>query len=138
MWRPADEQTQIQRYADELTRLISQPAARATMGRQARARVEAHFSLDAMGDRIVSLIAKAGQFKQAAPRVAVSHALARESATQALELARLTAQAGKLQGELAAERARLARIKAIGELVRRQWWWRAARRCARLLGVGCP
>ena len=79
---PAQE---AQEYAAVLERLIGDPALRSRLGRSARERVEQHFSLRHMGDRMVALFDRARQLHATQPRTPVAPGLGRSTALEALE-----------------------------------------------------
>lgn len=76
----SDPATEARDYADALARLISDRAALADMGRRARARIDASWSLARMGDQL-----------EAALRAAIGRAGARRDADDAPALARCLA-----------------------------------------------
>lgn len=86
----ADPATEVAAYTEELTALLADLPRCRELGRRARERVAAHFRLDEMGEQIVALFRKAGRLKAEAPRAAVGRSLALESATQTVELQRVT------------------------------------------------
>jgi glycosyltransferase involved in cell wall biosynthesis len=85
----SDEVTEIQQYANELEVLLRDPARRAAMGRAGRVRIEKHFTLDAMGQRMLALFAAAQQRGKTHPKPAIPLRLAGEIAVQAVEAVRL-------------------------------------------------
>lgn len=86
---PGTDETEIQAYVREMTRLIQEPPARRRRGQRARERVREHFPLAGMGERMVELFGQAVRLAADSPRTAVPLALGRECAVQALELIRL-------------------------------------------------
>jgi glycosyltransferase involved in cell wall biosynthesis len=87
---------EIERYVEALRQLIDSPALRAAMGAAARRRVVESFSLDQMGERMCEALSRAAKLCLAEPRRTVSTALGLESATLAVEYARLEASADQL------------------------------------------
>jgi len=85
----SDEATEIQQYANELEGLLRDPARRAAMGRAGRVRIEKHFTLEAMGQRMLALFAAAQQRAKMHPKPAIPLRLAREIAVQAVDAVRL-------------------------------------------------
>lgn len=89
----SDEATESSRYAEVLARLIGDATLRSSMGRAARERIEKHYQLSHMGDRMESLIGRAIgiardlQARGGRPRVPAS--LADELATRAIEYFRV-------------------------------------------------
>ena len=72
-------------YAVALKRMIDDPGMRMRCARAARERVERHFSLGQMGDRMVSLFGLARRMHQEKPRLPVAPGLGRSTALEALE-----------------------------------------------------
>jgi len=85
----SDEATEIQQYANELEGLLRDPARRAAMGRAGRVRIEKHFTLEAMGQRMLALFAAAQQRAKMHPKPAIPLRLAGEIAVQAVDAVRL-------------------------------------------------
>ncbi len=86
----SDEQAEAQQYAEELARLLhGDPLRRQALGQAARKRIEDHFPLSSMGDRIVSLLQEAMHFHQSKPRTRPTFDVARISAMHAIEYTRL-------------------------------------------------
>lgn len=65
--RSTEDQEAV-RYAEVLADLIRQPELRRQMGKNSRARVEQHFSLEVMGERMEALITEAGRLRREMPR----------------------------------------------------------------------
>ncbi len=84
----ADEEAESRAYADALARLIQNPTERRLMGERARRRVQEHFKLSDMGDRMVELFAAAARWKARSPRVPGDVPTAYETATRAVEYMR--------------------------------------------------
>jgi len=61
----SDKETEAQQYAEVLAELMRHPQRRNEMGQAARARVSAHFRVEHMAERIVSLLEKAIDFRAA-------------------------------------------------------------------------
>jgi glycosyltransferase involved in cell wall biosynthesis len=122
---------EVEAYVQALSRLIASPELRRAMGRAARRRVVESFTLDAMGERMVEALGRAEKLCAGEPRAPVSRALGLESATLAVEQARLEGRLWALthaQEASAAREAELARELAVaraaarpagGEVVRR-------------------
>ncbi|MBK7258240.1 MAG: glycosyltransferase [Ignavibacteriae bacterium] len=68
-----------------LERLVADPALRARLGTSARRRVEQHFSLHHMGERMIALFEHARQLRTTKPRTSVAIGLGRSTALEALE-----------------------------------------------------
>ncbi len=90
-------------YADRLEELLDNPDEIVAMGARARKRVAKSFSLDSMGSRMAELFDLAAQKHAEAechssPKL--SESFAKETAVQALELARVTRIADELWGKL--------------------------------------
>ena len=85
---PRDEQ-EIDAYVDGLSRLLDDPELRKAMGCAARRRVQEHYRLDQMGQRMVHLMAQADQLARVSPRPNVPLGLGLETAIQAIEQMRL-------------------------------------------------
>lgn len=82
----ADEEAEVQRYADAIGELLVNPERRRAMGEAGRARIRAHFTLDMMGERMQDLLERAQQLAAAKPRRVPS---AEEASAAALEAIRL-------------------------------------------------
>lgn len=80
---------ELEEYVRALQLLIDAPERRRAMGEAARERVERHFPLTALGPRMAELFDRACLLSRTEPRPAVGLGLARESATQAIELTRV-------------------------------------------------
>lgn len=83
--------TEIDRYVEALRGLIDSRPLRAAMGAAARRRVVESFGLEAMGERMCDALTRAEQLCATDPRPRVSRGLGVESATLAVERARLEA-----------------------------------------------
>jgi glycosyltransferase involved in cell wall biosynthesis len=86
---PSDESTEAAQYATILADLIKSPDQRRQMGEAGRARIEAHFRLESMGDIALDLLAEAQTRNQACPPPAPSSGLALACAALAVEYTRL-------------------------------------------------
>lgn len=84
-----DPDAQADRYAAALAPLLGDAERRGAMGRAARARIEAAFTLDAMGDRMICLLEMARRRRAEHPRPAVPRRLAEEIAVRAVDYFRL-------------------------------------------------
>lgn len=84
----ADDEQEVRTFTDTLSGLLPDAARRRRMGEAGRARIRDHFSLDAMGDRMVGLFAKAREHARTSPRPAVTGRTAQELATLAVEYLR--------------------------------------------------
>jgi glycosyltransferase involved in cell wall biosynthesis len=88
---------EIAAYAHALRTLLADSQCLARMGAAARERIERHFSLHAMGERVQSLLlASVAKAKQETCRAILPTTLAHELATQAVELQRVHALAEHL------------------------------------------
>jgi len=87
------EDQEASEYAAALALLIREPEKRQQMGRNSRERVENHFSLEKMGEKMEALIYKAQQLRRDAPRTP-------GQADLASLLARQTAEYIRTVGEL--------------------------------------
>lgn len=83
------EQEEIEEYAEVLKKLIADPAACRTMGARARSRIEKHFRLEQMGDRMISLFEAASRIHDASAGHIVDRRFALECATRAIEYVRV-------------------------------------------------
>ncbi|MCC6396857.1 MAG: glycosyltransferase [Bacteroidetes bacterium] len=82
--QPSTPEAEAETYAKELRRLLDDPAYRSRLQHEARARVEQHFSLTAMGDRLEEILRHARDLQRTHPRPAVAPGLARSTAVEAL------------------------------------------------------
>jgi glycosyltransferase involved in cell wall biosynthesis len=80
---------EAEQYADAIELLLRDPERRSAMGLAARARTEASFPLERMGDRVNELLGRAIELHRTDPQVVPTPALARNSATETIELMRL-------------------------------------------------
>jgi len=87
---------EVTAYADALEKLIRNPDMRAVMGRAARARVCAHFSIEKMGDRMEALFQVARQRHLSAVKPRISLGLSLEQAVEAVEYERLSSASAPL------------------------------------------
>jgi glycosyltransferase involved in cell wall biosynthesis len=79
----------VDRYVEALRRLIESAPLRAAMGAAARRRVVESFPLDQMGERMCEVLGRAEKLCLTEPRPVVGRGLGLESATLAIEYARL-------------------------------------------------
>jgi glycosyltransferase involved in cell wall biosynthesis len=79
----SDEESEAARYAQVLTELLGNAQRRLAMGRAGRARVQAFFRLEQMGERMVTLLQEARQLHQAQPRPVPDLGVGRICAMQA-------------------------------------------------------
>lgn len=129
-------QQETRAYADALANLLGDTDGRAAMGRSARERVCASFTLDAMGARFVELIEVARGWQRRAPRTRLSRPSALESATQAVEYARLDQAMDALWVEAADHRARQDALEGLTHTAEYKLAQRLARLRRRLLPAG--
>jgi hypothetical protein len=94
-----DEESEAEHYAQILAELCRDAQRRRAMGRAGRARVQAHFRLDQMGERMNSLLQEAMQLHVTRPRPVPSLGVGRICATQAVEYIRLSEVADGLWRE---------------------------------------
>jgi glycosyltransferase involved in cell wall biosynthesis len=85
-----DEETQAQQYARILGELLRDPERRQTMGQAGRIRVSQHFTIEQMGEQIVTLLKQAKQLHDIQDRPIPGLGLARACAMQAVEYTRLS------------------------------------------------
>ncbi|NLG43727.1 MAG: glycosyltransferase [Phycisphaerae bacterium] len=76
-------------YAAVLEELIQDERRRHTLGRNARQRIEAHFTLRAMAERFFELLERGRTLRNRTNRPVLPPAAARESAAQAIEFVRV-------------------------------------------------
>jgi glycosyltransferase involved in cell wall biosynthesis len=81
---------EIDQYVEALTRLIAEPALLATMGQAARRRIAERFTTGNGVEALLSAISDAHRFSRTSPRQAPTPGFALETATLAIEYARLT------------------------------------------------
>ncbi|MBP1691229.1 MAG: glycosyl transferase group 1 [Bacteroidetes bacterium] len=82
--QPSMPEAEAVAYARELRRLLDDAAYRTRLKHGARARVQDHFSLTAMGDRLEQILKHARDRQRTHPRPAVPPGLARSTAIEAL------------------------------------------------------
>ena len=82
------EDQEAEEYAKALADLIRQPEKRRQMGINSRKRVEIHFSLEKMGERMIWLIEKSKRLRQESPRSPSNEELSRLLGRQAAEYIR--------------------------------------------------
>jgi glycosyltransferase involved in cell wall biosynthesis/SAM-dependent methyltransferase len=80
---------EAERYADAIEALLRDPGRRRAMGIAARSRVESSFRLEHMGQRVHALLEHSIDLHRTKPKPAPSVALARNSATETIELMRM-------------------------------------------------
>lgn len=81
---PGGQREQVRRYADALASLLDDPDRRRRMGSAGRERVEQHFQLDEMGDRMATLIGRASELAVSDPRSMPTPQAARRAALAAV------------------------------------------------------
>ncbi|MBX3403939.1 MAG: glycosyltransferase [Phycisphaeraceae bacterium] len=84
-----DVAAEAEGYAQALLELMTDGPRRVAMAAAARRRIETHFELADMGGRMLDLFRDARRLADASPRIALPESLARETATQAVEVLRL-------------------------------------------------
>lgn len=102
---PGAEASEVERYIEELARLIQDPSARQAMGRAGRQRIGEGFQLDQMAERIEAVITEATQLRQSQPRPQPGPGLGLACASQAIEYGRLSQFADGLWQEREAVRS---------------------------------
>ena len=110
----AEPEREAARYAEALDAIIGDSARRRAMGRAARERVERHFDLPAMGERLEALLRRAAELSRGTPRGRVGPATAEECAVRAMEYQRVHDLCEKLWAERDELRSRLAMSPASG------------------------
>jgi hypothetical protein len=95
----AAEATEVEQYAGALAGLLADPARRQALGAAGRARVEAHFRLAQMGERMADCLARAVALAREQPRAAPDVALGQLVAREAVEYMRLCQVADQLWAE---------------------------------------
>jgi glycosyltransferase involved in cell wall biosynthesis len=95
----SDEETETVGYVEVLEALLRDPQRRQQMGQAGRKRVEVHFRLDHMAERMLGLLQEAMRLHRDDPRPVPSLSVGRVCATQAIEYARLTEVADRLWQE---------------------------------------
>jgi glycosyltransferase involved in cell wall biosynthesis len=85
----ATPEEEAERYADAIELLLRDSERRTAMGSAARHRAETFFPLERMGARVNELLEHAIELHRTTPRPVPSPALARNSATETVELMRL-------------------------------------------------
>jgi hypothetical protein len=95
----SDEETEAEQYAQVLAELLEDPRRCQEMGQAGRRRVEAHFRLGQMGEKMVFLLQAAMRLHAAQPRPVSSLGLGRACAAQAVEYVRLSQVADGLWRE---------------------------------------
>jgi glycosyltransferase involved in cell wall biosynthesis len=79
-----NEETEVRRYADALAGLLDDPERRRAMGEAGRRRSREHFRLEAMGDRMDSLLQHARELARTSPRATPTPEQARSAALRAI------------------------------------------------------
>jgi glycosyltransferase involved in cell wall biosynthesis/GT2 family glycosyltransferase len=80
--RRADEETEVAEYCEVLSGLLVDRGRREAMGKAARARIDAHFTLDKMGDRMEAVFERASDLAVSSRRTVPSAEEAREAARE--------------------------------------------------------
>jgi glycosyltransferase involved in cell wall biosynthesis len=93
------ETAEAERYAAVLAELLASPERRRAMGAAGRERVQAHFRLEHMGDRVVACLEQAQAYHNTQPRPRPDLVLGRVCARQAVEYMRLSELADQLWAE---------------------------------------
>jgi glycosyltransferase involved in cell wall biosynthesis len=111
-------------YAEVLAPLLTDPARRQALGAAGRARVQQHFRLDQLGERLQACLDRAHTLAREAPRPAPDAALGRIVAARAVEAMRLN----ELTEQLWAERRGLGHATAADgdwrrRLYRQLYYW---------------
>jgi glycosyltransferase involved in cell wall biosynthesis len=78
----ADEETEVAQYCEVLARLLVDHRRREAMGKAARARIQAHFTLDEMGERMEAVLGRASDLAVSSPRTVPSAEEARDAARE--------------------------------------------------------
>jgi glycosyltransferase involved in cell wall biosynthesis len=89
---PGPDDREIESYTETLTALLAQPDRVREMGRCGRARIQEHFRLSAMGDRMVSLFDLARHLKPTTQRQPLDERLVLEGTAMSVEYARACAE----------------------------------------------
>ena len=84
-----DAELEAKAYAAALHGLIADPKRIGAYGKAARARIQEHFELDAMGSRMEALFEIAHRWRRERPRQVISEPFARELALQGIEMMRI-------------------------------------------------
>ena len=110
-------QGELKDYVSALRRLMVSPELRQAMGRAGRRRIEEHFTIDRMAERMVELLGRAQESARISPRPVVGRGLGLECATLAVEYNCLESFAGRWWNlwnmhPLAGKLARLVRLDA--------------------------
>ena len=95
----SDEQTEARHYAEALADLLRDPTRCREMGQAGRRRVNDHFRLEQMDERMDSLFTEAARLHAVQPRPVPSQSLGRTCAAQAVEYIRLSDVASGLWQE---------------------------------------
>ena len=126
-----DRAGEARAYADALEELLRSPGRLAAMGRAARERTLASFTLDAMGARIEALLARAAELNREAPPPAFDRDVCAALATLATQSIRAEGHARGPRGAPHRPRPRAARPRGTGGGVRRPGRRRRAGRWCR-------
>jgi hypothetical protein len=102
---PGDGGREVERYIEELVRLIQNPSARQTMGRAGRQRISEGFQLDQMAECMEAVITESTQLRQSQPRPQPGPGLGLACASQAVEYGRLSQLTDSLWQEREAVRS---------------------------------
>jgi len=95
----ADEQAETRAYADALEALLLDPQRRRQLGQRGRERVQEHFRLDQMVERLLVLFDRARGSREQSARPPLDREMAAEWATQAVEYVRISQLADALWTE---------------------------------------
>jgi glycosyltransferase involved in cell wall biosynthesis len=94
-----NEETEVAYYSEVLGTLLRDPERCHTMGKAGRLRVEGHFRLEQMGEKISTLLSDAARLRVTQPRAIPSPTVGQICAIQAVEYVRLTELADGLWQE---------------------------------------
>lgn len=97
--RPEAVEDEVAAYVAALDGLLRDPAKRTGMARAARAFVEQHHSIEAMGDRMEAILLRAIDLHRTDPRPAVSAGFGLECAARGVEYMRISTLADQLWAE---------------------------------------
>ena len=87
---------EVATYTQVLDDLIRTPERRKAMGKASRERIQAHFELEQMGDRMAYLLEQAERWHEEQPRAAFSTGLGTAHAVQAVEYERVLRASNQL------------------------------------------
>jgi glycosyltransferase involved in cell wall biosynthesis/GT2 family glycosyltransferase len=109
----ADQETEVQRYADVLGELLGDRERRRAMGMAGRERIRAHFALDQMGERMDALLRRASELAASDPRRVPTADEAREAAVAGVRFVRLTSPAPASRIEARSPQLRRALLRVL-------------------------